>query len=175
MSLDHFHERSPGPVITKPEQHTLDVAEVFLRAAFAIELKLAKDHVFGRSEDDPITIKVCRYGAGKTPRVQFVATAQINIGFEAGFVMNEIEVSALIPGEFICNDLKRRAIEVFLREGFSELTHSLLCQKEDDIHMIGESGLTIKDGSNAPADHVTQTQRFKFPSKDEKGLRWLHA
>jgi hypothetical protein len=126
-------------------------------------------------EDDPITIKVCCYGAGKTPRVQFVAPGQINIRFEAGFVMNEIEVAALIPGEFFCNNLKRRAIEVFLREGFGELTHGLLCQKEDDIHIIGESGLAIKDGSNAPADHVAQTQRFKFPSKDQKGLRWLHA
>jgi len=101
-------------LVNKPvvfAQHRLDVATMFIQPSIAEVFELADYHVLRGSHPDGFPSNENGLPPSKGPRVQRVAAGRVEVCFEGGLAMNEVEVPMSWPARLIDDDLGRRRVE----------------------------------------------------------------
>ena len=70
------------------------------------------------------------------PRVEFIASARVAVRFEPGFVVDDIEVSPLFPGDLQGDEFRGRQIEVRRGEHLGKPADVLLPQKHHKVGVV---------------------------------------
>ncbi|MEJ0089675.1 MAG: hypothetical protein WDM80_08030 [Limisphaerales bacterium] len=97
-------------------EHRPNVPQMFLRTAFAKILQLADDDVFRRSQHKHFVLKLNLAPVSETPCVQFIPSGRIDICFEAGVLVDDIEMTVLFARNFSQNGFQGRQIEICWRK-----------------------------------------------------------
>src|SRR6266566_4680310 len=120
---------------------------MFFGAPLSVVLELANDHVFGRGNHDGFALDLQASSPSEAPCVQRILAGEIDVGLEAGLMVNDVEVSSLFPRRLQQDLLLGRAVELLQRKNLRESGDLLAVEDDDDVHVVGQAGLTVNDGS----------------------------
>jgi hypothetical protein len=107
--------------------------------------------------------------------VQRIVAGKIDIRFEAGVVMNEIEVAFLSPGRFLNDDLARRAVEMRLIKRLDQFLDACLRQNEHEIDIHRQARLAVDHPGDAAGDEVSQSSFIERTSEKQHQISLGHS
>ena len=91
--------------------------------------------------------------------MKIVPSSKVNIRPETSLVVDQIEMPPQRAPDFDDDNLLRRAIEFFQREGLHEFVDIGLFQIENKIKIIGQSGFSVDDTGRSASNHVRALDR----------------
>ena len=93
--------------------------------------------------------------------MQGVGTDQVDVGFVAAFVVDEVEVAALVARLFGEDDGLGGNVEFGFRKDPQKGAPAGVVEREDDVETVGDARLSVKDGGGGPGDHVGGADGFE--------------
>jgi len=172
---DKDKEFSFIPFRTKNIDHAMNVSKVFGGFTFPKELKFPQNDIFRRGKENLVPLDFHKLSAGESPRVEGVSASEINVSFEAGFMVNEVKVSSLRSSLFDLNGFARWTVELGLRKSGFETARIFWAKENDDINVVCHAGFSVIDGSNTAGDHISKVQLVELSDKNQKGFKRRHA
>lgn len=99
----------------------------------------------------------------------------VDIAFEAGFVVDELEMPSLTPLDFQSHDFQRWTVEFFQREGIHKSGQLRIFQENNNVHIVGHSRLTVENRGHTATDHVADSEFVETTRENQKWFIQRHA
>ncbi len=156
-------------------QHSTNIAQMLFRACFTKEFQLSNNHVLRRRNRNRGRAKGIAFGIAKGPRVQFISSGEIEIPFQRGAYVHQIEMSLSLTHDFLENRCVWWNVERRTGKNLTEARHIACPQKDYKINVMGDPRLAIKRGSDAAADEVSDPSLFQRPREQFDQIRFGHG
>ena len=108
------------------------------------------------------------------PGTEFVTSSRIDICLKSGFSVDNVEMTTVFPLGFRGDCLRRRHIEIGGGEDMGQLLNVRIVEKHNEINIVGEARLPVKDRSDAARDHVTNVGAVEGAHEQQEELRFGH-
>ena len=146
-------------------QHGGDVAEVFLRAAFAEEFEFADDEVFRGGEGDLEAIDIDDFHVFHSPLVERITGYEIDIRLEQAVLADDVEMATDSPDNFGGDDIGRREVKIGFGESFDEAGDVGDLDLEDEVDIVGKAWFSVGHGGDGAGDCVGQAGGDERPNE----------
>ncbi len=150
----------------------LDVAEVLFAFSFFVEDQLPEDDVFGGGNVEGAL--GCLFGEAVLPGPgeRGVAIAWVEIGFEAGWNVDDVEVTAAVAGDFRGDDVGGGAVVVGFGEKSGKCGDVFWGKKDGDVDVEGEAGFAIVHGADGTGDEVAEAGLVEGAGEEGEEVRF---
>jgi len=147
---------------------------MFPPAAFAKVFQLAHDDMLWWGEHQGFLFVSHGAFVPESPRIEFVPSGRIDVRFERGVQVDDIELTTG-PTRDLCHDhLDRWEITFRCRKQFRQFPNSRLVEKHHHIHIPSEPRLAVKSGGNTAADDVSNPRTIQWSHEMQEKLSGKH-
>lgn len=157
-------------------EHAADIQQVFFGSALAEVFQLFQDHVFdGRDPDRLAVANLHALPMGQAPGDQRLVAREVQIGFQARVVMDDIEMSAPGAPRFDGDDFGRRTIEPLGRVESGQCLDLGIVQDDHQIDVVGEPRFAVDDARHGSGHHMRDAGLVERLGENEEEISGLHG
>ena len=139
-----------------------DIPEVALVPRFFEKSKFVENYIFGRCNVDCTGNCLDSSGVCERPLKTRVVSGKIDVGFEAGLVMNDVEMTVDFTPGFDGDDCSgRKVVFVFVKK-VREMLNLARIGKDDQIDVECVARFTVDRTGDRACDHVANTRFFEW-------------
>jgi hypothetical protein len=158
--------------IPRHGEHAPDVAEVFLGTTLAIPCEFPEDHVLGGRYPEAPARRRGAFPMRHGEPVERIAASEIDVGLEAGVMVDEVEMAVAGTTELDADDLGRRHIEGLLREDTEERGNVEVGEFEHEVHVMGHPRLSVEEAGDRPGDEILEARLFERAREESDEIKW---